>query len=65
MTLFRELAEETGFVLDTGGEWMVVSDPIRKRLCTDNTAWAEAIDEGIFTIDERLASLSLNEPRPL
>ena len=44
---------------------MVVGDSIRKRLCTDNTAWTEAIDEGIFTIDEGLASLSPNEPRPL
>ena len=64
VTLFRELAEETGFALDTGGEWMVVSDSIRKRLCTDNTAWAEAIDEGIFTIDEGLASLVTERTTP-
>ena len=30
VTLFRELTEETGFALDTGGEWMVVDDSIRK-----------------------------------
>ena len=33
VTLFRELTEETGFALDAGGEWMVVGDSIRKRLC--------------------------------
>ena len=65
VTLFRELTEETGFALDAGGEWMVVGDSIRERLCEDGTAWAKAIDEGIFTIDERLASLSPSELRPL
>ena len=65
VTLFRELTEETGFVLDTGGEWIVVGDSIRKRLCGDNTAWAKAIDEGIFTIDEGLASLVTERTTPL
>ena len=65
MTLFRELTEETGFALDTGGEWIVVGDSIRKRLCGDNTAWAKAIDEGIFTIDEGWLPWSPNEPPPL
>ena len=64
VTLFRELTEETGFALDTGGEWIVVGDSIRKRLCGDNTAWAKAIDEGIFTIDEGLASLVTERTTP-
>ena len=64
VTLFRELTEETGFALDAGGEWMVVGDSIRERLCEDGTAWAKAIDEGIFTIDERLASLVTERTTP-
>ena len=44
---------------------MVVGDSIRKRLCTDNTAWTEAIDEGIFTIDEGLLPCHRTNHAPL
>tara|TARA_B100000925_G_scaffold59325_1_gene39567 strand:- start:197 stop:1735 length:1539 start_codon:yes stop_codon:yes gene_type:complete len=64
VALFRELTEETGFALDTSGEWMVVDDFIRKRVCTDDTAWSRGIDEGIFTIDEGLASLVTERTTP-